>query len=190
MTYEDINVGDVLYDEGNSKIEPSYLLVVWKNNKDKNVGCRVGYKGDKTPGYKIDVGQNIIIDVNSIRNFNLDDPKDPDSLGYTWCLRDKERADKWQRVIQLSDETIHLFWVIEGYTGNYLELTNSDNPRQLVINLNSIPEDMKESHTRLVELEHEVEAAKQKWLSTRDEFVDEFYPELKKSGTTSRSIEV
>lgn len=183
MTYEDIKIGDLLYNKENEEVQ--YLLIVWKDDNEGRVGGRVGRKkGDQTiSGYKIDLGNDIIVDINSYNNFLLRDPDD-DYFGHASYLKDKAWVDGCEVIAHLSDEEINLFWILSGYTDNY-DGMRSD----LVMSLKYASDDMKSDHVRLALMEKEFKEAEKRYHQHVDEFVTKYYPKLKDIGSTDGPVE-
>lgn len=183
MTYEDIKIGDLLYNKDNEEVQ--YLLIVWKDDKEGRVGGRVGRKKcDQTiSGYKIDLGNDIIVDINSYNNFLLRDPGE-DSFGYPRYLKCKAWIEACELIVHLSDEEINLFWILSGYTDNYDEMRSD-----LIMSLKYTDGDMKSDHVRLTLMEKEFKEAEKRYHQHVDEFVTKYYPKLKNIGSTDGAVE-
>lgn len=183
MTYEDIKIGDLLYNKDDEGVQ--YLLIVWKDDKEGRVGGRVGRKkGDQTiSGYKIDLGNDIIIDINSYNNFLLRNPGE-DDFGYSFYLKDKAWVDNCELIAHLSDEEINLFWILSGYTDNYDGMRTD-----LMMSLKYTNDDMKSDHAKLALMEKEFKEAEKRYHRHVDDFVTKYYPKLKDIGSIDGPVE-
>lgn len=171
MTFEEIKVGDVLYNDFDEN-KPEYLLVVWKNDKSKWIGGRYGNKlGDKKKsiGFRVDIGNSIEIHVNGIRNYNAG--KEEKGIFYG---EDKKYLKNCKVIAHLPEKEINLFNIISKY---------ANTEANILISLKCTSDEMESNRDELLKLRQILNDIDGIYHNKIDEFLSKYYCELKeKSG--------
>lgn len=154
MTFEEVKVGDVLYNEEKKQ----HYMVCWKNDKDREIGGRVS----SNKSARVNIGNQVEIGIMSIRNLTF---KDPDSFFYEG---NKKYLDNCKKVFELSPSALYQFNLFEDFVDDESDIV-------MAIKDEDTAADVKE----LMELSKKISELRIKLNQNSKEFITNHYPEVK-----------
>ena len=158
MTFEEIKVGDVLYNEEKKQ----HYMVCWKNDKNKEIGGRIS----SNKSARVNIGNHVEIGIMSIRNLTF---KDSDSLFYE---DNKKYLDNCKKVFEVSPSVLYQFNLFEDFV-------DSDFDVSIVIKDDDV--DVETNVLALMDLNKKVSDLKNQLTEESKKFIIKHYSEVKMS---------